>query len=70
MRIASYVPRTGVWSGRLEALAAEEPGHEFILEAERADTVIENDGTPAELESKLATLLEKFESELATGGQS
>jgi len=40
MRIASYVPRTGVWSGRLEALAAEEPGHEFILEAERADTEI------------------------------
>ncbi len=38
--------------------------------AARADTVIENDGTPAELEGKLARLLEKLESELATGGQS
>ncbi len=38
--------------------------------AARADTVIENDGTPAELEAKLAALLESFESELTTGGQS
>lgn len=38
--------------------------------AARADTVIENDGTPAELEAKLAALLESLESELATGDQS
>jgi dephospho-CoA kinase len=37
--------------------------------AERADTVIENDGTPAELEAKLASLLEKLDAGLATGGQ-
>lgn len=37
--------------------------------AGRADTVIENDGTPEELEAKLAALLDSFESELATGGQ-
>lgn len=35
-----------------------------------ADTVIENDGTPAELEAKLAALLESLGPELATGGQS
>ena len=38
--------------------------------AARADTVIKNDGTPADLEAKLAALLESLESELATGGQS
>lgn len=38
MRIASFVPRTGVWAGRLEALAAAVPGHEFILDAERAQS--------------------------------
>lgn len=38
--------------------------------AARADFVIENDGTPAELEAKLAALLDSLESEMATGGQS
>lgn len=38
--------------------------------AGRADFVIDNDGTPEELEAKLAALLESLESELATGGQS
>jgi dephospho-CoA kinase len=38
--------------------------------AGRADTVIENDGTPEELEAKLAALLESLEPELATGDQS
>lgn len=34
-----------------------------------ADTVIENDGSPEELEEKLRLLLARLESELATGGQ-
>lgn len=38
--------------------------------AARADTVIENDGTPAELEAKLAALLEELGPQLATEGQS
>lgn len=38
--------------------------------AARADTVIENDGTPDQLETKLAALLESLESGLTTGGQS
>jgi dephospho-CoA kinase len=38
--------------------------------AERADFVIANDGTPAELEARLAALLDSFETEMATGGQS
>lgn len=38
--------------------------------AARADTVIENDGSPEELETKLAELLERLESGLATGGRS
>lgn len=40
MRIASYLPRTGVWAGRLEALATEEPEHEFIFDQERAEAEI------------------------------
>lgn len=35
--------------------------------AARADTVIENDGTPEELEAKLGSLLERLEAESATG---
>jgi len=38
--------------------------------AGRADFVIENDGTPEELEAKLADLLASLESQLPTGGQS
>jgi dephospho-CoA kinase len=38
--------------------------------AERADTVIGNDGSPEELEAKLAALLESLRPELATGDQS
>ena len=38
--------------------------------AGRADTVIENDGTPEELEEKLADLLESLRSGLSTGDQS
>lgn len=38
--------------------------------ASRANTVIENDGTPEELEAKLRELLTRLEPELATGGQS
>jgi phosphoglycerate dehydrogenase-like enzyme len=40
MRVASFLPRTGVWTGRLEALAEAEPRHEFILEAGRAKAEI------------------------------
>lgn len=37
--------------------------------ASRADTVIANDGTPAELEEKLDQLLDELRLNLATGGQ-
>ncbi|MCB0831798.1 MAG: dephospho-CoA kinase [Solirubrobacterales bacterium] len=37
--------------------------------AARADTVIANDGSPAELEAKLGQLLDELRPELATGGQ-
>jgi len=40
-----------------------------LKKAERADFVVENDGTPAELEEKLASLLEKLDVDLATGGR-
>lgn len=38
--------------------------------ASRADTVISNDGTPAELEASLAELLARLNPDLPTGGQS
>lgn len=38
--------------------------------AGRADTVIENDGTPADLEEKLSALLERLDAGLPTGGHS
>lgn len=37
--------------------------------AARADIVVENDGTPEELEEKLAEILENLASDLPTGGQ-
>ncbi len=38
--------------------------------AARADTVIENDGTPEELQGKLADLLDSLAPDLSTGGRS
>jgi phosphoglycerate dehydrogenase-like enzyme len=36
MRIASFLPRSGLWAERLDALAASQPAHDFILDPERA----------------------------------
>lgn len=36
MRIASLMPRSGIWAARLEGLAARHPEHEFILDPDLA----------------------------------
>ncbi len=37
MRIGSFVPRGGIWSNRLETLAARHPDHDFILDSASAE---------------------------------